>query len=101
RLVGISLSGHRHLHSPDEIALLFAESRDGGWLEPDEQPRLHKALRRSRQTARDLMVPRDRLTMVDAESPWLEALQKAARTPFRRLPGYRGSRGHIIGRVAA
>ncbi len=53
RLLGIHLSGHRHLHSPDEIALLFAESRDGGLLEPDEQQRLHKALRLSRSTARE------------------------------------------------
>ena len=67
RLVGVPLSGHRHLHSPDEIALLFAESRDGGLLEPDEQQRLHKALRLSRSTARDLMVPRDRLTMIDVD----------------------------------
>ena len=97
RLVGVSLTGHRHLHSPDEIALLFAESRDGGLLEPDEQQRLHKALRLSRKSARDMMVPRDRLAMVDAESPWLDALQAAAATPFSRLPVYRGSREHIIG----
>ena len=99
RLFGISFSGHRHLHSPDEIALLFAESRDGGLLEPDEQQRLHKALRLSRHCARDLMVPRDRLTMVDAESEWLEALQTAAATPFSRLPVYRGSRDRIVGMI--
>jgi putative hemolysin len=97
RLVGVSLSGHRHLHSPDEIALLFAESRDGGLLEPDEQQRLHKALRLSRLTARDLMVPRERLTMVDVDSAWLDALQTAAGTPYSRLPVYRGSREHIVG----
>jgi putative hemolysin len=97
RLFGVSLTGHRHLHSPDEIALLFAESRDGGLLEPDEQQRLHKALRLSRRTARDLMVPRDRLTMVDAASPWMEALQTAAATPFSRLPVYRGSREQVVG----
>jgi CBS domain containing-hemolysin-like protein len=44
-----------------------------------------------------MMVPRDRLAMVDAESPWLDALQTAAATPFSRLPVYRGSREHIIG----
>ena len=97
KLFGISFSGHRHLHSPDEIALLFAESRDGGLLEPDEQQRLHKALRLSRQSARSLMVPREKLTMVDAESAWLDALQVAAATPFSRLPVYRGSRDRIVG----
>ena len=97
KLVGVSLTGHRHLHSPDEIALLIAESRDGGLLEPDEQKRLHKVLKLSRTTARDLMVPRERLTMVDADSAWIDALQTAAATPFSRLPVYRGSPDRIVG----
>ena len=97
RLVGINLSGHRHLHSPDEIALLFAESRDGGLLEPAEQQRLHKALRLSRSTARDLMVPRDRLTMIDVEASWDDALRAVAASPFSRLPAYRGNREQVVG----
>jgi putative hemolysin len=101
KLFRITLSGHRHLHSPDEIALLFAESRDGGLLEPGEQQRLHKALRLSRSTARDLMVPHDRLTMVDVEAGWDAALQAVAASPFSRLPAYRGSRRHIVGMVRA
>jgi len=101
RLFRITLSGHRHLHSPDEIALLFAESRDGGLLEPVEQQRLHQALRLSRSTARDLMVPHDRLTMVDADSGWEAALQAVAASPFSRLPAFRGSRNHVVGVVRA
>jgi putative hemolysin len=96
-LLGVNLSGHRHLHSPDEIALLFAESRDGGLLEPAEQARLHKALRLGRQTARDLMVPRDRLAMVDADAPWPEALHAVAGSSFSRFPVFKGSRENIIG----
>ena len=99
RMVGVPLSGHRHLHSPDEIALLFAESRDGGLLEPDEQQRLHKALRLSRSTARDLMVPRERLTMIDVDAPWDAVLQAVAGSPFSRLPVYRGSRDRVVGMI--
>lgn len=97
RLVGIHLSGHRHLHSPDEIALLIAESRDGGLLEPEEQHRLQRALRLGRKTARDLMVPRDRLTMIDVDSSWNAALDLVAASPFSRLPAYRGERNNILG----
>ena len=57
RLLGATPAAQRHLHSPDEIELLIAESRDGGLLEPDEQQRLHRALRLGLRTARDLMVP--------------------------------------------
>ena len=97
RILGIHLSGHRHLHSPDEIALLFAESRDGGMLEPAEQQRLHKALRLSRSTARDLMVPRDRLTMIDINAPWDDVLRAVTASPFSRLPAYRSDRDHVVG----
>ena len=55
RLVGARLSLQRHVHSPDEIDLLLAESRDGGLLEPEEQQRLHRALRLGRRRVRDLM----------------------------------------------
>jgi CBS domain containing-hemolysin-like protein len=97
RVMGMHLGGHRHLHSPDEIALLIAESRDGGLLEPEEQRRLHRALRLGRRTARDLMVPNDRLTMIDVGSSWDAALELVAASPFSRLPAYRGTRDNILG----
>lgn len=97
RLFGMHMGGHRHLHSPDEIALLITESRDGGLLEPDEQQRLQKALRLSRSTARDLMVPLDRLTMIDVAAAWPDALDVVAASPFSRLPAFRGTRDHIVG----
>lgn len=97
RLLGMPMGGHRHLHSPDEIALLIAESRDGGLLEPEEQQRLHKALRLGRSSARDLMVPHERLTMIDVEASWPAALEAVAASPFSRLPAYRGTRENVVG----
>lgn len=97
RLLGQSMGGHRHLHSPDEIALLIAESRDGGLLEPEEHKRLHRALRLGRRTARDLMVPCDRLKMIDLDAPLEAALEDVAASPFSRLPAYRGSPANIVG----
>ena len=44
KLMRVKNTGHRHVHSPEEIELLIAESRDGGLLEPQEQVRLHQAL---------------------------------------------------------
>ncbi len=97
RLFGMQVSGHRHLHSPDEIALLIAESRDGGLLEPEEQRRLHRALRLGRRTAKDLMVPCDKLIMIDADAPPDVALQTVASSSFSRFPVYRGRRSHVVG----
>src|SRR5918999_1327059 len=66
RLLRVPSTGHRHVHSPEEIELLIAESRDGGLLEPEEQVRLHRALRLGLRTAKQLMVPRDRLAALEA-----------------------------------
>ena len=97
RLFGAQSSGHRHVHSPEEIELLIAESRDGGLLEPDEQERLHRALRLSQRTARELMVPKQNLAMIDADLPIAQAMQTAASSPYSRLPVYRESNDNVIG----
>ena len=101
RLFGTRNSGHRHVHSPEEIEMLIAESRDGGLLEPDEQKRLHRALRLSQRTARDLMVPRERVAMIDADASLDQAMTIAAASPFSRLPVYRGTRDNLIGTLRA
>jgi putative hemolysin len=99
RLFGGGPTTHRHLHSPQEIALLIAESRDGGLLEADEQQRLQKALQLGRRTAADLMVPRERLTMLNVDTPWTDVVRVVAASPFSRLPVYRGTPDNILGVV--
>jgi putative hemolysin len=97
RWAGMAASGHRHIHSPDEIEMLLVESRDGGLLEPDEEHRLHRALRLHVRTAHDLMVPLDKLTMLSDDTPWAEVVRVVAASPFSRLPIYRGTPDQIIG----
>jgi CBS domain containing-hemolysin-like protein len=95
--LGMSADSHRHVHSPDELALLIAESRDGGLLEPDEQRRLHQALQLRLRTARQLMVPRPSIVAVDAAWDRERVLDVALGTPFSRLPVYEGTVDQIVG----
>jgi magnesium and cobalt exporter, CNNM family len=97
KLLGVASTGHRHVHSPEEIELLIAESRDGGLLEPLEQVRLHRALRLGLRTAKQLMVPRARLAALDASTPYPEVLRLVATSPYSRLPVYRGTLDRVIG----
>ena len=97
KLLGIPATGHRHVHSPDEIELLIAESRDGGLLEPQEHVRLRRALRLGLRTARELMVPRARLAGLDLNAPFPEALRIVTASPYSRLPVYDGSWDKIVG----
>ena len=97
RAIGSSEQAHRHLHSPEELDLLIAESRDGGLLEPEEQQRLRRALHLGRRRVRDLMVVLDRLTMVPVDASWDDVVRTVTASPFSRLPVYSGARDHIVG----
>jgi CBS domain containing-hemolysin-like protein len=97
RLLRVPPATHRHVHSPEEIGLLIAESRDGGLLEPQEQVRLHRALRLGLRDARQLMVPRDRLAAIEIGTPLSDVLRIVATSPYSRLPVFRGALDDIAG----
>jgi len=97
RLVGAPPKAHRHIHSPEEIELLIAESRDGGLLEPDEHRRLRRALRLNLRQAKQLMVPRPEISAIDISTPLPEVIRIVAQSPYSRLPVYRDSIDNIVG----
>ena len=97
RLLGSPSQTHRHIHSPDEIELLIAESRDGGLLEPDEHRRLQRALRLNLRQAKQLMVPRRKISALDIDTPLGEITSIVTQSPFSRLPVYRDSIDDIVG----
>jgi CBS domain containing-hemolysin-like protein len=97
RLLRVPPATHRHVHSPEEIGLLIAESRDGGLLEPQEQVRLHRALRLGLRDARQLMVPRDRLAAIEIRTPMSDVLRIVATSPYSRLAVFRGAIDDIAG----
>lgn len=97
KLLGLTYTGHRHVHSPEEIELLLVESRDGGLLEPEEQARLHRALRLGLRTARELMVPRGEVEAIAIDTPLDRIVSQVAASPYTRLPVYEGSLDQVIG----
>jgi putative hemolysin len=97
RTIGMEAHGHRQVHSPEELELLIAESRDGGLLEPDEQQRLHRALRLGLRTARHLMVPRASIVAVDLEWSDARLLETVLATPYSRLPVYERTLDRVVG----
>jgi len=97
RLLGSPSQTHRHIHSPDEIELLIAESRDGGLLEPVEHLRLQRALRLNLRQAKQLMVPRRRISALDITTPLGEVIGIVTQSPFSRLPVYRDSIDNVVG----
>ena len=100
RWLGMAPEGsHRHIHSPEELELLIAESRDGGLLEPQEHQRLHQVLRLSLRSAGQLMVPRPAVVGLDLQWPSARILDAVIASPYTRLPVYDGSIDRTLGIV--
>jgi CBS domain containing-hemolysin-like protein len=99
RLFGVRDAPHRHIHSPGEIEYLIAESREGGYLEPDEHRRLRHALRLAGRQVGEVMVPRTRVQGIPIDSSPAALLRIVTDTPFTRFPAYEGSLDHIVGIV--
>lgn len=97
RALRIHNAGHRHIHSPEEIDLLIAESRDGGLLEPQEHVRLHRALKLGLRTAGQLMVPRERIAAIGADASLREVVDAVLASAYTRLPVYRDTFDNIVG----
>jgi putative hemolysin len=101
RVLRVRERGHRHIHSPEEIELLVAESRDGGLLEPDEQHRVQEALRLGIRPVRTLMVPRVDIEALDVDCTIDELVRAASYSQFSRLPVYERSIDSIVGVIHA
>ena len=99
RLMGVPNTGHRHVHSPEEIEFLVTESGKGGLLKPSEQIRLRHALQLAERPSRELMVPRTKIVALDVDTPLAEALQVATESPYTRLPVYEDSIDNVVGIV--
>jgi putative hemolysin len=97
RVLGFKHTGHGHIHSPEEIELLIAESRDGGLLEPEEHERLRRALRLVSRPVRQLMVPRNRVAVIHADATPDELAGRLKSSPYTRLPVYEASPDQITG----
>jgi CBS domain containing-hemolysin-like protein len=97
RLLGFSQTVHGHIHSPEEIELLIAESGKGGLLDPQEHERLRRALRLVTRPVRQLMVPRSRIVSVDISITPEQLVAMIQGVRFTRLPVRDGAPDNIVG----
>ncbi len=73
-------------YTPSELAEMLSESRREGLLDASQTRRLTQALHTAERTVTDVLIPRERLTVLPAH-PTVGALEEAvARTGFSRYP---------------
>lgn len=88
-------------HSVHELGLLVDQTREAGALRPEQAVVVQNVFRLSGKTARDIMVPFERVAMLDARWPAeriLDSLESGAHT---RMPVYEGEPTNIVGLVNA
>src|SRR5918998_2861458 len=66
-------------------------------LEPDEHQPLRRALRLNLRQARQLMVPRTKISALDITTPLPDVISIVTQSPFSRLPVYRDSIDNVVG----
>ncbi len=104
--------GHAQVHSPEELDLLFTQSHEGGQLTQTERELLHRVVKFSDLTAREVMIPRVEMRAVPVELPrqeffdFLNGRKKPGRfgsdsaetwAPHTRTPIYRETLDEIVG----
>lgn len=97
---GVTPGGHEHVHSPEEIAILLAESHRGGTLSTDAHQRLERGLQLYARTVRQMMTPRHEVYGIEASTPPEEILKLVQESPYTRLPVYRDSFDHVLGAIS-
>jgi CBS domain containing-hemolysin-like protein len=96
---GIKPGGHQHVHSPEEIRFLLAESHRGGALSPEAHRRLERGLRLSARTVRQMMTPRSELYAIEVTTPAADIMERILESPYSRVPIYQGTLDHVVGAV--
>jgi putative hemolysin len=100
RLLGIKKMGeHENVHSPEELDILVSQSHQGGELNDTEAEILHRVVRFSDLTLREVMVPRVEMQALPVEMPRLALRAWIHSKPHSRVPVYIGSVDDVIGVV--
>jgi CBS domain containing-hemolysin-like protein len=98
RRLGLNASeGHAQVHSPEELDLLFAQSHDAGELTKTEFEILHRVVRFSDLTAREIMVPRVEMKALPVSMTRAELIAYINDEPHTRVAVYHGSLDEIVG----
>ncbi len=97
RLMGQSMAGHQHVHSPDEIVMLIGESAEAGHLSAEDHVRLKRATQLSNLPVSQIMVPRTQVDAISVETPFDEVVEHLAGSPYTRIPVFESDRDDIVG----
>lgn len=99
KIFGIKPMGESEFHSEEELKLIIAESEEGGAIETSERELIQNVFDFDNRIARQVMIPRMKMSMIIAETTIEEAMHIVLREGYSRYPIYENSKDEIIGVV--
>jgi CBS domain containing-hemolysin-like protein len=100
RLCGFRPASSAELvHSIEELTLLIEDTEEAGILAPAQAEFVRKVFRLSAKRVRDCMVPRDKMAVLELNSPPDVVLESVRRGAHTRMPVYEGELDNIVGIV--
>ncbi len=101
KLFGIKPMSEIDIHSEEELKLIIAESEEGGAIEMSERELIQNVFDFDNRVARQVMVPRVKMSMMKAETTMAEAMNIVLKEGYSRYPIYEQSKDEIVGVVHA
>jgi CBS domain containing-hemolysin-like protein len=99
KIFGIKPMSEMEIHSEEELKLLIAESEEGGAIETSERELIQNVFDFDNRVARQVMVPRVKMTMIKAETSIADAMNIVLKEGYSRYPIYENTKDEIIGVV--
>jgi CBS domain containing-hemolysin-like protein len=99
KVFGIKPMSEIDIHSEEELKLIIAESEEGGAIETSERELIQNVFDFDNRVARQVMVPRMKMSMIKADTPIAEALDIVLKEGYSRYPIYEQSKDEVVGVV--
>jgi CBS domain containing-hemolysin-like protein len=93
------VSESEHIHSAEELALLVTQSGQSQEVTETEREILINALGLNELWVRDVMTPRNKVIILDADQPFEKTLEIALRSMHTRFPLVKGHLDNAIGLI--
>jgi CBS domain containing-hemolysin-like protein len=91
--------GREMVHSIEELSLLIEDTEEAGILGETQAEVVQKVFRLSKKRVRDCMVPRDKMAVLELDSPPDKVLESVRLGAHTRMPVYQGDLDRIVGIV--
>ena len=99
KLLHISASGSYNPMTESELKTYVEVSHEDGAIESEEREMILNVFDLGDSLARDIMIPRIEMTMVDVDTSYTKLQNLFKNTLYSRIPVYEEDKDHIIGSV--